>query len=159
MINFDQAFDRLIGNEGGYVNNPRDPGGETNWGISKRAYPDVDIASLTRDGAKDIYRRDFYNQAGVSLEPAMMFQVFDASVNHGIQTSIRLLQRSIGVADDGHWGPYSQSAYEKFELNDKLLRFLAERLDFMRKLSTWPTFGAGWAGRIVANLKYASEDN
>lgn len=158
-MNFDQAFDRLMGNEGGYVNLQRDPGGETNWGISKRSYPDVDIKALTRDGAKEIYRRDFWDKTGATLDDAVAFQVFDAAVNHGIQTAIRLLQRSLGAADDGHWGPHSQSAYEKLELNDKLLRFLAERLDFMRKLSTWPTFGAGWAGRIVANLKYAVEDN
>lgn len=159
MITFDQAFDRLMGNEGGYVNHPRDPGGETNWGISKRSYPDVDIAALTREGAKEIYRYDFWQAAGVSLDGAVAFQVFDAAVNHGISTAIRMLQRAIEAADDGHWGPYSQSKYEKLETNDVLLRFLAERLDFMRKLSTWGTFGAGWAGRIVANLRYAAQDN
>jgi lysozyme family protein len=69
-----------------------------------------------------------------------------------------MLQRAVGAADDGHWGPFSESLYEKMETSDVLLRFLAERLDFMRKLSTWPTFGAGWAGRIVNNLRYAAQD-
>ena len=55
-MNFDLAFDRLIGHEGGYVDNPADPGGETNWGISKRSYPNINIKTLTRDGAKEMYR-------------------------------------------------------------------------------------------------------
>jgi lysozyme family protein len=159
MITFDQAFDRLMGNEGGYVWVQRDPGGETNFGISKRSYPDVDIKALTRDEAKEIYRRDFWTAAGQKVAPAVAFQVFDAAVNHGIGTAIRMLQRAIGAADDGHWGPFSDSLYEKLDTNDVLLRFLAERLDFMRKLATWPTFGAGWAGRIVNNLRFAALDN
>ncbi len=60
MITFDDAFTRLLGNEGGYVNDPRDPGGETNWGISKRSYPTVDIKNLTRTQAEDIYMHDFW---------------------------------------------------------------------------------------------------
>ena len=71
-MNFDQAFDRLISNEGGYVNNPADPGGETNWGISKRSYPDVDIANLTREGAKAIYLRDFWQRGQMDqYDPAI----------------------------------------------------------------------------------------
>jgi lysozyme family protein len=158
-MTFDEAFDRLIGHEGGYVNNPADPGGETNWGISKRSYPNVDVKHLTRDEAKDIYRRDFWNAAGQGIAPAVAFQVFDCAVNSGIQTAIRLLQRAVGAADDGHWGPISQLRYDRMDVNDVLVRFLAERLDFMRKLSTWATFGAGWAGRIANDLRYAAEDN
>lgn len=158
-MNFDIAFDRLIGHEGGYVNHPTDPGGETNWGISKRSYPTVDIRNLSRAQAKEIYRRDFWLAAGQGIAPAVAFQVFDASVNHGISTAIRFLQRSVGAADDGHWGPVSQTMYVGMDVNDVLVRFLAERLDFMRKLSTWSTFGAGWAGRIANDLRYVAEDN
>ena len=59
MVDFDKAFDRLMGHEGGYTPGKGDPGGETKWGISKRSYPHLDIQSLTRDDAKVIYRRDF----------------------------------------------------------------------------------------------------
>jgi lysozyme family protein len=158
-MNFDIAFDRLIGHEGGYVNHPADPGGETNWGISKRSYPGVDIKNLSRAQAKEIYRQDFWLAAGQGIAPAVAFQVFDAAVNHGISTAIRFLQRAVGAADDGHWGPNSQRMYLRMEANDVLVRFLAERLDFMRKLSTWSTFGAGWAGRIANDLRYVAEDN
>src|SRR5688500_3822527 len=107
-MNFDTAFDRLIGHEGGYVNDPQDPGGETNWGISKRSYPNVDIKALTRDGAKAIYLADFWNPLA-DADPAIKFQVFDFAVNGGLPVAIRKLQAAIGVADDGHWGPQSMA--------------------------------------------------
>ena len=59
---FDEIIEVVLHHEGGYVNDPKDPGGETNYGISKRAYPDVDIKNLTEDGAKDIYRRDYWEK-------------------------------------------------------------------------------------------------
>lgn len=158
-LDFDTAFDRLIGNEGGYVFDSRDPGGETKFGISKRSYPNVDIKNLSRDQAKAIYKRDFWDAAGNAIAPAVSFQVFDAAVNHGISTSVRMLQRAVGAADDGHWGPVSQAKYAAMDISDVLIRFLAERLDFMRKLSTWPAFGVGWAGRIANDLRYAAGDN
>lgn len=159
MVDFSVAFERLMGHEGGYVHNLRDPGGETNWGISKRSYPEVDIKNLTRDDAKAIYYRDFWVPCGQSLSDGVQFQTFDAAVNHGMQTAIRLLQRAVGTADDGYWGPHSMSAYEKLTESDALLRFLAERIEFMCKLSRFDTFGRGWSRRIAKNLKYAAEDN
>lgn len=158
-MNFDTAFDRLISHEGGYVNDLADPGGETNWGISKRSYPNLDIAKLTREDARAIYRRDFWDVLGDDAHPAIKFQVFDFAVNSGIGTAIRKLQVAVGVADDGHWGPVSAAALSKMDVNDVLMRFIAERLDFWRKLSTWPRFGAGWAGRAAQDLRYAAEDN
>lgn len=157
-MNFDTAFDRLIGHEGGYVNDPNDPGGETNWGISKRSYPDLNIKDLTRDEAKAIYRRDFWDVLG-EAHPAIKYQVFDFAVNSGIQTAIRKLQLSVGVADDGHWGPRSAEALKAMDLNDVLMRLNGHRLKFMTKLKNWPHHGGGWANRIAGNLLYAAEDN
>lgn len=157
-MDFDTAFARLIDSEGGYSNNPEDPGGETKFGISKRSYPDVDIANLTIDGAKAIYFRDFWEPLGAA-HPAIKFQCFDFAVNSGIQTAIRKLQAAVGVADDGHWGPVSAAALTKMDLNDVLMRFAAQRLLFMTSLSTWPTFGKGWARRVAHDLLYAAEDN
>ena len=156
-MNFDDAFTRLIGSEGGYSNNPADPGGETNWGISKRSYPDVDIKNLTRDQAAGIYLRDFWNV--VDADPAVKFQVFDFAVNSGVQTAIRKLQAAIGVADDGHWGPASAAALAALDTNDVLMRFIAQRLRFWVKCSAWPTMGAGWINRAATDLEYAAKDN
>ena len=157
-MDFDTAFNRLIDSEGGYVNDPADPGGETKFGISKRSYPDVDIANLTLEQAKAIYLRDFWNPLG-DAHPAIKFQCFDFAVNSGIGTAIRKLQLAVGVADDGHWGPKSAAALAAMDLNDVLMRFAAQRLLFMTSLSTWGEFGKGWARRIAKDLLYAAEDN
>ena len=157
-MNFDEAFDRLIGFEGGYVLNPADPGGETKWGISKRSYPSLDIASLTRDQAKAIYLRDFWTPLA-DAHPAIKFQVFDFAVNSGIGTATRKLQAALGVADDGVFGPLSRRALAAADVNDVLMKFLAQRLRFWASLSTWPTFGRGWVLRAAKDLEYATEDN
>lgn len=159
-MNFDTAFDRLMGHEGGYVNDPKDPGGETNWGISKRSYPSVDIKGLTRDGAKAIYLRDFWQRiSGDQLFDGVAFQTFDFAVNSGIETAVRKLQAALGVADDGHFGPTSLAAAKAMSESDQIMRLNAERLDFMRKLRVWPNFSSGWAGRIAGNLRYGALDS
>jgi lysozyme family protein len=152
-MNFDTAFSRLIGHEGGYVNDPRDPGGETKYGISKRAYPDVDIKGLTADQAAAIYLRDYWNRARCSeLPPPVAFQVFDTAVNSGIGQSIRFLQRAVGVADDGQVGQLTLNAVRRLDPEVVVARFNGQRLDFMTKLSTWDVFGKGWARRVAKNL-------
>lgn len=159
-MNFDEAFDRLIGHEGRYVDNKNDPGGETNWGISKRSYPDVDIKNLTIDGAKEIYLRDFWKRINAdSLPDGVAYQLFDFAVNSGIETAVRYLQRALGVADDGHWGPVSQAAADKTSESDMIMLLNAERLDFMTRLKNWPDASRGWARRIVGNLRYGAQDS
>ena len=157
-MNFDDAFSRLINSEGGYTNNPADPGGETKFGISRRSYPNVDIANLTLEGAKEIYLRDFWNPIG-DAHPSIKFQAFDFAVNSGIQTAIRKLQAAIGVADDGHWGPISQAAADKTSESDMIMLLLAERLDFMTRLKNWPDASRGWSRRIATNLRYGAQDS
>ncbi len=157
-MNFDIAFDRLMGHEGAYVLDERDPGGETNWGISKRSYPNINIRLLTREGAKAIYLRDFWQPLG-DADPAIKFQVFDFAVNGGFSTGLRKLQAAVGVADDGHWGPHSAAALAAMDKNDVLLRFNAQRLRFYTSLKLWPTYGKGWTNRVAGNLDFAAEDN
>jgi lysozyme family protein len=158
-LDFDAAFQRLIGHEGGYVADPNDPGGETKYGISKKAYPNLDIRNLTLSQAKEIYRRDYWDVIGDDADPAIKFQVFDFAVNSGPGTAIRKLQSAIGVADDGIFGPRSRAALAALPVSDVLMRYLAERLAYLPKLKNWPHHGAGWANRIAANLRYAAQDN
>lgn len=159
MSAFVTSINRLLGNEGGYVNNPADPGGETNWGISKRSYPHLDIANLTRDEAIEIYRRDFWDKIdGDELPPGVGFQALDFAVNSGIETALRALQRAVGVADDGHIGPVTLAALKAIRSSDLVMRLLAERLYFMTGLSTWGSFGKGWARRIANDLRFGAQD-
>jgi len=151
---FDQCFDKLISHEGGYVNHPTDPGGETNYGISKRAYPSLDIKALTLADAKAIYKRDYWDRAQCDQLPSQLsYLVFDAAVNSGIGQSIRFLQRAVGVADDGSIGPITLSAAKRMDTNSLCARFLGHRLEFMTKLSTFDVFGKGWARRVADQLK------
>lgn len=159
-MNFDTAFDRLMGHEGGYVNNPADPGGETNWGISKRSYPDVNIKNLTRDQAKEIYRRDFWDRGQMDqFDAAVAFQTLDFAVNSGIETAIRKLQAAAGVADDGHIGPVTVAAIKNRGVNDMIMLLTAERIEFQTKLKNGDTFWRGWMRRNAKNLRYAATDN
>lgn len=162
-MNFDQAFERLIGNEGGYVNNPHDPGGETNWGITKRtalaAGYTGDMRSMLRAQAREIYRSQYWGRAQCDqYDPAIAFQLFDAAVNHGIGNAVRFLQRAVGVADDGVVGPRTIAAIKATPVTDVLLRFNAERLEFYTKLGTFDNFGRGWTNRVANNLRLAAED-
>lgn len=159
-IKFLTAINRVLGHEGGYVNNPKDPGGETNWGISKRSYPNVSISTLTRNQAVAIYYRDFWLKAHCEeLSDGAGYQLVDSAVNSGISQSIRFMQRALGVAEDGVYGPVTLEAMRKNTETDFIMLFLAERLDFMTKLKGWETFGRGWARRIAANLRYGAQDS
>ena len=160
MSLFDITFDRLMKSEGGYVFDKNDPGGETNWGISKRSYPNVNIKKLTKEGAKAIYKKDFWDVIRADILPApVAFQVADFAVNSGISTAIRYLQRVANVADDGHWGPVSKLALEAMSATDIIFLLNAERLDFMRRLAGWKFYSSGWAGRIANNLRYGASDS
>lgn len=159
-MNFDEAFDRLMGHEGGYVNDANDPGGETKWGISKRSYPDLDIKSLTREDARGIYREDFWDRIHADeLHDGVAFQLFDFAVNSGIETAVREYQRALGVAPDGYWGPKTQSASTVKTESDAIMLLNAARLDFMTRLKNWPHHGRGWARRIANNLRYGAIDS
>lgn len=152
-MNFETAFTRLLGHEGGYVNNPLDKGGETKYGISKRSYPKLDIASLTQVDAKAIYLRDYWKPAGCdSVPPAIAFDLFDMAVNSGVARAVKTLQRTVGTAEDGKLGPLTLAAAAKLDPARAVARFNGVRLAFMVSLDVWPTFSRGWALRIADNL-------
>lgn len=151
---FDQCVDKVLSHEGGYVNNPSDPGGETQWGISKRAYPHLDIKNLTRDAAIQIYRRDYWDRAQCDkLPPTLAYLLFDCAVNSGIGQATRFLQRAIGVADDGQIGPLTIAAVQRYDQESLCARYIGQRLDFMSRLSVWDVFSKGWARRLADQLK------
>ncbi len=161
---FLKVFERVIDHEGGYVNDPADPGGETKFGISKRSYPNVDIKELTLEKAIVIYRTDFWDKIhGDTLPLPVAYQLFDFAVNSGISTAIRYLQRAVGVADDGYWGPHSSAALGNFlserGQNDLLMYFIAERQLFQTRLKNWKDHGKGWAVRNAKNLKLGADDS
>lgn len=171
-MNFDTVFERVIGHEAGYTDNPKDPGnwtggkvnsGElkgTKYGIAANTYPDLDIKNLTKDQAKAIYYEDWWLALGMDrFSAAMQFQMFDAAFNHGMRNATKIFQRAVGVVDDGIIGNKTMAAAASMDVNDKLMRFLACRIRFYTSLSTFDTFGRGWSNRVANNLLYAAEDN
>ncbi|WP_313043247.1 glycoside hydrolase family 108 protein [Acinetobacter sp.] len=162
-LGFDQIFERCMGHEGGYVNNPKDPGGETNWGVTigtarANGYHGA-MRSMTRLQAKEIYRKAFWERAKCAqYHSALSFQLFDTAINHGIGNAIRILQRAVDVADDGAVGKFTLGAINEKSIDDVLVLFNAERLEFYTKLQTFPTFGRGWTRRVASNLRYAAGD-
>ena len=157
MSNFDRAFIELLGHEGGYSNNPNDPGGETNWGITVAVARENGYVSSMKDMdqsvAKTIYAKKYWLPVFDDLPYEVAFQVFDAAVNSGVGQAVRWLQRAVGAADDGKLGPVTLQAAKAADPLKLVLLFNAERLAFMTNLSTWSSFGKGWARRIAANLK------
>lgn len=162
-LSFDQIFERCMGHEGGYVNHPSDPGGETIWGITvatarANGYTGP-MRLMKREQAKEIYRKAYWERAKCAqYHSAIGFQMFDAAVNHGIGNAIRFLQRAVGVADDGAIGKITLDAINEKSIDDVLVMFNAERLEFYAKLQTFPNFGRGWTRRVASNLRYAAGD-
>ena len=159
-FDFNKAFALLMVNEvggmpnGGYVNNPADPGGETKYGISKHAYPNVDIAALTEDGAKAIYESDYWLSCQCDAMPwAVGWVVFDCAVNHGHYRAVYWLQKVLGMAADGYIGPVTIAAVQKARVPVAIARDITlMRDDYAATLSNYPTFKQGWRKRFLNTL-------
>lgn len=155
-MKFDEAFDRLLGHEGGYVWDSRDPGGATNWGVTARVAAANgyagDMRDFPRDKAKAIYLKSYWTPIKADeLPERLRFDVFDAAVNSGVGQAVKWLQQAIGAEPDGAIGPATlQAAAGAGPL--AVARFNGARLKFMRDLGTWGAFGRGWADRIALNL-------
>lgn len=163
-LTFQQIFDRLIGHEGGYVNDLQDPGGETNWGVTKRTAQangyTGNMKTMTRQQAYEIYRRAFWLRYNCEQMPdAVAYQFFDAAVNHGFGNASRMLQRAVGVLDDGIIGKYSLEAINRNPISDTLMVLNGERLNFYTRLKNFERFGKGWVNRVAQNLRYGAQDN
>lgn len=157
-MTFDDAFLRLLGHEGGFVNDPADKGGATRYGVTEavaRAHGYKGrMQDLPLDTAKGIYRKAYWG--GIDdLPDAVRYDVFDATVNSGSGNAVRWLQAAAGVAADGQLGPMTLAAVRNAEPGALAARFNGHRLAFMTDLSNWPNFGRGWARRLAANLKAA----
>lgn len=164
---FDQICDIVLGTEAGFTEDTRDPGnwtggkvmaGElrgTKYGISAGAYPDIDIANLTIDKARDLYRSDYWEKiAGDSLPPAVALAAFDGAVNSGVERSARWLQAAVGAFEDGDLGPQTLASIKatvaKNGADALCAELMAQRIHFDAALSNWKIEGLGWARRVCS---------
>ena len=164
---FDSAFKVVIGEEGGFSNNPADPGNWTSGvcgrgmsrgtrnGIAAADHPDLYIATLTLDTARSIYKEKYWSAVrGDELPAPLALLVFDAAVNCGVSRAIRWLQVAAQCATDGIWGDQTIAAVSGKGAHI-YSEFQAQRLSWMVSLPTWHIFGLGWARRICS-LTYTS---
>jgi lysozyme family protein len=167
MAIFETAVEVVLKHEGGYVNDPHDPGGETNFGISKRVYASVDIKNLTKQDAANIYKRDYwsYGRFGEIHDQAVATKAFDMAVLCGIQTSVRCLQNAVAacghpMAIDGKMGPATLAAVNAIPPVEMLTTLKQEYAEHFRRLvRARPDLGRylgseedkkGWLGRAFA---------
>lgn len=149
MTDFDKAFEIVLDLEGrGEV--VIDTGGVTKWGISQRAYPDVDIRSLTKEDAKEIYQRDYWDWTkGDALSWPLNIYLFDAAVNQGVTAAIKMLQKAAGgLAVDGIFGHRTLAQTTMQDQEDLAARFMAQRALRYSGTRAFDKYGYGWFSRL-----------
>lgn len=155
--NFEQCFALVIKHEGGYVDNPKDPGGATNLGCTKAVWEEwvghpvtkEDIKALTINDVIPLYRKKYWDAVkGDDLPEGVDYAVFDFAINSGPGKAARTLQKVLGVAQDGQIGPATLRALEATNPRDIATSICEARLEFLQGLPTYGTFGKGWSRRV-----------
>ena len=149
-MKFETAVMHILEFEGAYVFDSNDPGGETNFGISKRAYPNLDIKNLTREKAIEIYYQDYWQPLRLYLIPAKLrLSLFDCAVNQGVNQAIKFLQSAVGVVQDGVLGPITIEAANTFPVYNALQKIILARLNHYQKIPGWVRYSGGWTRRLL----------
>lgn len=153
MADFKISILKTLVHEGGYVNNPKDPGGETNFGISKRQFPNEDIKNMTQDRAIELYREHYWKDLWSQIEgQAIADKLFDLGVLMGVHTAVAILQSTLGIKADGIFGDGSLSAVNQAEETSLLASYKANLVTHTFNLATQNPdlriFLKGWANRI-----------
>lgn len=160
MAKFIEAFNKTLGHEGGYVNDPTDPGGETKWGISKRAYPNVNIKNLTVEQAQKIYLKDYWRKCklnGVD-DQEVAEQIFDVAVNSGTKRAGLMIQEACNIlgnnlVEDGIIGSLTVNAINKIRYSDVLVKVISYLrvkyyLDLIQRKPAMRKYIWGWLRRV-----------
>ena len=153
LVKFDEIIEVVLHHEGGYVNDPDDPGGETNFGIAKRSHPDVDIKNLTKDGAKKIYKEVYWDKNKVeSLSEELRHIYFDMCVNQGRGRAVKILQQTAnakgaGLKVDGGMGPMTIKAMDGVELQRVRAYRIKYYADLVTRKPDLEKFYFGWFRR------------
>ena len=158
-MTFETAVDFVLDREGGYIIDPHDPGGETKYGISKRAYPLEDVPNLTRERAVYLYERDYWRACKCAeLPPALALLVFDTAVNQGPDVAIRLLQRTLMIHEDGIVGPETIRAAQTRNIHLVLRDYARRRILRYARSVNADAFLGGWIGRTLIAFETALKE-
>ena len=155
LVKFDDIIKVVLKHEGGYVNDHKDPGGETNFGIAKRSHPDVDIENLTEDEAKDIYKEHYWDKNKVESLPLQLRHIyFDMCVNQGKGRAVKILQRAANAKGaelkvDGGLGPKTLGALDGVELDRVRAYRVKYYADLVTRKPDLEKFYFGWYRRAL----------
>jgi len=154
---FSEALEVILHHEGGYVNHPKDPGGETNLGVTKRVYEDFggekEMKELVKEDVEPIYKKNYWDRVkGDDLPEGLDLCIFDFAVNAGPGRAAKFIQRLVNTTVDGGIGPNTikciNDHVEKYGVSTTIDQYQSERHNYYGSLSTFETFGRGWTRRV-----------
>ena len=164
--NYDKCLKTILHHEGGYVNHPEDPGGETNLCVTKRVYQEwggtKNMRDLTFDDVAPIYRKNYWDKMKCDdLPSGLDLCVFDFGINAGPGRAAKYLQTLIGTKADGGIGPNTLAKLkeytDKFNVKHAIDHYQNSTQKYYEGLSTFNTFGRGWTRRVKETTKLAME--
>lgn len=156
--NWNDSFAAVLKHEGGFVNHPKDPGGMTNLGVTKAAWEawlvrtitESDMRALTPEKVKPFYKAMYWDKIkGDQLPSGADYAAYDLAVNSGVGRAAKYLQEIAGVTADGVIGPKSLEAIKACDPQELADALCDKRLDFLKRLPTFETFGKGWSRRVA----------
>ena len=154
---FSEALEVILHHEGGYVNHPKDPGGETNLGVTKRVYEDFggekEMKDLTKEDVEPIYKKNYWDRVkGDDLPEGLDLCIFDFAVNAGPGRAAKFIQRLVGTTVDGGIGPNTLKCIDDYvkenSVAETIEKYQSMRQEYYEGLSTFETFGRGWTRRV-----------
>ena len=154
---FSEALEVILHHEGGYVNHPKDPGGETNLGVTKRVYEEFggekEMKDLTKEDVEPIYKKNYWDRVkGDDLPEGLDLCIFDFAVNAGPGRAAKFIQRLVGTTVDGGIGPNTLKCIDDYvkenSVAETIEKYQSMRQEYYEGLSTFETFGRGWTRRV-----------
>ncbi len=163
-VNYDKCLETILHHEGGYVNHPKDPGGETNLGVTKKVYQEhggtKDMKDLLVEDVAPIYKKGYWDKMKCDDIPSGLdLCLFDFGVNAGPGRAAKFLQQMIGTTVDGGIGPNTLAKLEEYIRengeHEAVNKYQEMRQKYYENLSTFATFGRGWTRRVQETTKLA----
>ena len=164
--NWEKSLEVILHHEGGYVNHPKDPGGETNMGVTKRVYEDFggtkDMKELTKKDVEPIYKKNYWDRVkGDDLPEGLDLMIFDFAVNAGTGRAAKFIQRLVNTTVDGGIGPNTLGKIKEYVvtygIEETITSYALMRQNYYESLSTFDTFGRGWTRRVSEVTEKAKE--
>lgn len=156
-MTFEEALEHVLKHEGGFVNHPKDPGGMTNLGVTKKVWDEWigressedEMRNLKPEDVAPLYKKMYWDRVkGDDLPSGVNYCVFDASVNSGTGRAAKWLQEAVGAVADGAIGAKTLAKVAAHDADSLVNAYCDVRLNFLKSLKTFDTFGKGWSRRV-----------